>query len=368
LTDPEGSISIIDFSTGIAGVTQASVRTADSTRFNNTTLDPSIRIFGPGASVAKDLEPEYIAVSNDSQTAWVTLQENNALAVVDIRAGVVTALLGLGFKDHSKTGNGLDGSRDDRAIGIQAWPLWGMYLPDAIATLHYRGQTLLVTANEGDVREYDGLNAPFGGNTTEAVEIEDIPLDSTAFPTAVASLLKNRAQGVGRLKVSAFIGDIDRDGDFDRLFPFGARSFSVWTADGRLLFDSGDQFEQITATAIEDNFNASSTNNTLDDRSDDKGPEPEGIMVHKLFGRDYVFVALERIGGVMVYELSDPAKPTFVQYINMRTFSGSAATGDLGPEGLVVITEEDSPTGRPLLMVTNEVSGSLRLYEIRLEE
>lgn len=366
-TDPEGSISIIDMRGGVQGLTQASVATAGFAAFNNVALDQSIRIFGPGATVAKDLEPEYIAVSNNSQTAWVTLQENNALAIVDLQTKTVTALVGLGFKNHSLAGNGLDGSRDDRAINIKNWPISGLYMPDGIAPLHYRGTTLLVTANEGDVREYAGLNAPAGGGASEAVEIEDIALDPIAFPAATATLLKDRTTGIGRLKVSAFSGDTDHDGDFDRLFSFGARSFSVWSADGQLIWDSGDDLERIAAAAYPSNFNASSTNNTLDDRSDDKGPEPEGITVHKLFGRDFAFITLERIGGVVVYELSNPAEPTFVQYINTRSFAaapGTPAAGDLGPEGIVVIPEDQSPNGKPLLMVSNEVSGSLRLFEI----
>src|SRR5262245_36168302 len=75
--DPEGSVSIIDLSGGGARLRQEKVRTADFKAFNNANLDPSIRIFGPGATVAQDLEPEYVAVSHDSRTAWVTCQENN---------------------------------------------------------------------------------------------------------------------------------------------------------------------------------------------------------------------------------------------------------------------------------------------------
>ena len=359
--DPEGSISIVDMRRGAAALTNADVTTAGFMAFNGATLDPSIRIYGPNATVAQDLEPEYIAVSHDSRTAWVTLQENNAFAVVDLKTKAVTALIGLGFKNHLLAGSGLDGSRDDRLIGIKPWPVWGMYQPDAIATFRDRNATYLVTANEGDVREYEGLP---GG--TEAVEIEDIALDGVAFPQGAT--LKNRTLGIGRLKVTAFNGDTDRDGDYDRLFAFGARSFSIWSENGTLVFDSGQALEELTANAHPANFNASNTNNTLDDRSDDKGPEPEGVTVAQLFGRPYLFVVLERIGGVVVYELSNPAAPRFVQYINTRNFGaapGTPAAGDLGAEGARVIPAESSPNGRPLLMVSNEVSGTLRLYEIQ---
>jgi choice-of-anchor I-like protein len=362
--DPEGSVSIIDMSGGAASLTNADVTTVGFTQFNNTPIDPRIRIFGPGATVAQDLEPEHVAVSHDSRTAWVALQENNALAVLDLTAKTFTSLIALGYKDHSLDGNGLDGGRDDGAIRIRTWPVLGMYQPDGIATFQQQGATYLVTANEGDVREYPGLNAA----GVESVEIEDILLDPTAFPPVVSGELQSRPLGIGRLKVTSFQGDTDGDGDYDKLYPFGGRSFSIWTANGTLLFDSGDDLEQITAAAFPANFNASNSNNNFEDRSDDKGPEPEGVTVGTLFGRRYLFVMIERMGGVMVYDLTNPASPQFEQYISTRNFAAApntAAAGDLAPEAARVIDEDSSPTGKPLLMVSNEVSGTLRLFEIR---
>jgi DNA-binding beta-propeller fold protein YncE len=364
--DPEGSISVIDVSAGVTTLTDDDVTTIGFGQFNQGVLDPSIRIFGPGASVAQDLEPEYIAISHDSKTAWVSLQENNAIAIVDLKQKVVTRLVGLGFKNHGEIGMGLDGGRDDGTIAIRRWPLRGMYQPDALATFKHQSDTYLVSANEGDVREYAGLNAPKPNATgDESVEIEDIRLDPTAFPNAAT--LQDRVLGIGRLKVTSFDGDTDGDGDFDELYTFGARSFSIWSSAGVLQFDSGDFLEQLTAAVIPAHFNASSTNNTRDDRSDDKGPEPEGVTVAKLFGRSYLFVMLERIGGVAVFDLEIPTAPQFVQYINTRNFAAlprTAAAGDLGPEAARVVPAESSPTGVPLLIVSNEVSGSLRVFEI----
>jgi hypothetical protein len=359
--DPEGSVSMIDMSRGGAALTDADVTTVAFTAFNSIPIHPDIRIFGPGATVAQDLEPEYIAVSHDSRTAWITLQENNAIATLDLVKTRITSLAALGFKDHSIPGQGLDGGRDDGSIRITTWPVLGMYQPDAIATLRKGGVTYLVTANEGDVREYEGLNA----EGVEAVEIEDIALDVSVFPNA--AILQSRPLGIGRLKVTRFGGDRDNDGLYDRLLSFGARSVSIWTTAGALVWDSGDALEQITAAAFPSRFNASNTNNTFDDRSDDKGPEPEGVTVAQLFGRDYLFVMLERIGGIVIYELTDPAAPRFVQYVNTRNFAATPATpaaGDLGPESARVIPAEESPTGEPLLMVSNEVSGSLRIFRI----
>jgi 2',3'-cyclic-nucleotide 2'-phosphodiesterase/3'-nucleotidase/5'-nucleotidase len=359
--DPEGSVSVIDVSGGAATLTDADVTDVGFSAYNGAALDPSIRIFGPGATVAEDFEPEYIAISHDSKTAWVTLQENNAIATIDLKSKTVTRLAGLGFKDHSKDGYGLDGSRDDKQIEIVPQSVWGMYQPDAIAAFRSRNTTYLVTANEGDVREYEGLNAA----GEESVEIEDIALDPVAFPNAAT--MKHRTNGVGRLKVTAFNGDIDGDGDFDRLFTFGGRSFSIWSDEGALLFDSADSLEQLTAAAFPANFNASNDNNTMDDRSDDKGPEPEGVTVASLFGRTYLFVMLERIGGVVVYDIENPAKPELVQYINTRDFSEDTETaeaGDLGPEAARVVPAELSPNGKALLLVSNEASGSFRVFEI----
>ncbi len=357
--DPEGSVSIIDMSDGAEALTQAHVTVAGFAAFNApAVIDPRIRIFGPGASVAEDLEPEYIAVSADSKTAWVTLQENNALAVVDLTRRMITGLVALGFKNHGLPANKLDASDRD-GIDIQAWPgLFGMYQPDGIAALQSGGRTFLVTANEGDVRNYDGFD--------EAERVKDVVLDPTAFPNAA---VLQGDDAIGRLNVTTTRGDVDDDGDFDELYAFGARSFTVWSAEGGLIWDSGDAFEQITAARYPANFNASNSSNTPDSRSDDKGPEPEGIAVAKLFGRDYVFVALERIGGVMVYDISDPTSPSFVQYINMRNFSEStntAAAGDLGPEAFTVI--ENSSLGSPILLVSNEVSGTLRVFRIAQEK
>ena len=358
-TDPAGSVSIIDVSNGVAGVTTEDVRTAGFEAFNGVALDPSIRAAEPGATVAQNLEPEYIAVAHDSRRAWVTLQENNAIGVIDLIAGQVTALIPLGSKNHMLPGQGLDASDQDGVNSIQNWPVFGMYQPDAIAAFMHGNSTFLVTANEGDVREYDALP---GGS--EARRVGGLPLDPTAFPPAGA--LKSAA-AIGRLNVTILDGDTDGDGDFDRLFAFGARSFSIWTAAGHQVFDSGDALERLIAGRFPGTFNASNTNNTRDNRSDDKGPEPEGLTVARLFGRNYLFVALERIGGVVVYDLSNPSAPAFVQYVNVRDFTvapSSASAGDLGPEGVIVISEEESPTGQPLLVISNEVSGTTRIFRI----
>jgi 2',3'-cyclic-nucleotide 2'-phosphodiesterase/3'-nucleotidase/5'-nucleotidase len=355
--DPEGTVSIIDLEDGVYGLKQRDVRTIGFSKFNDAKLDPSIRIFGPGATVAQDIEPEYIAVSDDSKTAWVTLQENNAMAIIDIRSARVKDLVGLGSKDHSLPGNGLDASDRDSKINIQPWPVRGFYLPDGIVSFKVGWQEYLLLANEGDAREYEAF--------VEESRVGSVTLDNEAFPDAAD--LKTAAN-LGRLKLTTAQGDKDGDGDFDTIYTFGARSFSIRRIDGTLVWDSGDKLEQITATEFPANFNASHDSNALDNRSDDKGPEAETVAVGEVFGRTYAFIGLERIGGLVVFDVSNPRDPEFVQYVNNRDFTADVTTpeaGDLGPEGVLFIPAHESPTWRPLVVVANEVSGTTTVFEVR---
>jgi hypothetical protein len=235
-------------------------------------------------------------------------------------------------------------------------------MPDTIASYKIGDETFLLTANEGDVREYETF--------AEAVRVGSgsVVLDPVKFPNA--SVLKNNAN-LGRLNITSTLGRNPVTGFYEELYAFGARSFTIRKATGELVFDSGDDFEWITAAAYPMNFNASNTNNDFDNRSDDKGPEPEGLVIGKVFGRDYAFIGLERIGGIMIYDISDPYAPEFIDYINRRDFSRPAdasEVSDLGPEGLLFIKAEDSPIGAPLLVVGNEISGTTTVYEIQRAE
>jgi hypothetical protein len=346
--DPEGSVSIIDMTVGAGNLSQADVRTATFNDAIPKANASSIRKYGPSATLAQDLEPEYIAVSHDSKTAWLTLQENNAIAILDIEGGVFTQLVGLGLKDHSQARNRLDASDADGGINIANWPVFGAYQPDAIESYRVRGVTYLVMVNEGDTRAFTGFNEEIRVNSASYV------LDPTVFPNATT--LKQNGN-LGRLTVTAATGDIDGDGDFDQIIVPGGRSFSIRTVAGDLVFDSGDDFEQITATQVPASFNSNGTATTFDTRSDNKGPEPEGIVLGKAFGRTYAFIGLERTAGIMVYDVSDPFSPRFVQYVN-------TVPDDISPEGLLFIKEEDSPNGKPLLVVSHEISSTTTIFEI----
>lgn len=370
--DPEGSVSVIDVNRTSTGVAPT-VRTAGFTQFNSqlaTLRAAGVRVYGPGATVAQDLEPEYITISPDGRTAYVSLQENNAIATVDIESATVTAIRSLGLKDHRVAGAGLDPSDEDGGTDTNSgtptakignWPVFGMYLPDGIASYTAGGQLFLVTANEGDARaDWPGFN--------EEVRVRahcDKGLDPAIFGADAARLLFD--SNLGRLRVTSAPNGDDTGknaaGQCTKLHAYGARSFSIWRASDLVrTFDSGDQLEQRTLALPNAPFNSSHDNATLDSRSPSKGPEPEGVAVATFGRKTFAFVGLERVGGVMVYDITDPNNATFATYLNTRT----GATGDLGPEGLAFIPAARSPNGKPLLVVGNEVSGTTAIFQVNL--
>ncbi len=434
--DPVGSISILSLTDDEI----VEVRTATFSSFNarrDELIQAGVRIFGPNASVEQDLEPEYIAISEDSTTAWVALQENNALAKIDIASATVTDILPLGYKDHGVAGNGLDVSDEDGEINITTWPgVLGMYQPDAIAAYSTGGNTYLVTANEGDSRAWgEDDDAYWAGDASKGFVEEfrvkhlvhasgfdrragdDLPpqlrelaagalLNPTTFSYCGATAADpgdcREDELLGRLTVAwtdgyrkdaagnpvmfDAAGNENVAGDrlmYDNLYAYGARSFSIRDADGALVWDSGDAFEQYIASAecmlganrnipCADYFNSNhDEGDVFDNRSDNKGPEPEGVTIGKLGEKTFAFIGLERMGGVMAWDVTDPAAPEMVDYLNTRadwttedTGSVLADAGDLGPEGLVFVSAEDSPNGEALLIIGNEVSGTTTVYQI----
>ncbi len=357
--DPVGSISIIDLTAGVAAITDADVTEAGFESFNDQAdalRAQGVRIFGPGASVAQDLEPEYITISSDNTTAYVSLQENNAVAVVDIATATVTAVVPLGFKDHSLLGNQIDLSDRSDNIFLSNWNnVKGMYMPDAIATFNIAGVEYLITANEGDAREYDGFE--------EEERVKDLDLDPAAFP--FADILQ-RDELLGRYTVTTQNGDMNEDGLYEMLFGFGGRSFTIWNAaTGTPVYDSGDAIECAVASdpVWGQFFNSNDDELELLTRSDNKGPEPEGVTTGVIDGKTYAFVILERMGGVMAFDVSDPAAPTFVQYLNNRD-DEDGELGDLAPEGIIFVPAADSPNGENILLVSNEVSGTITVISL----
>jgi hypothetical protein len=384
--DPDGSISVIDISAGASTVAAANVT---SVTFDGLVAAdiPGVRISGPGGDIAAALEPEYVAISDDSATAYVSLQENNAIAEVDLATGTLTDVWALGFKDHRNPGNELDVSNRDDVINIRNWPVYGVYMPDSVATYSVNGVPYVVTANEGDSRDYaahvDELRIKdIGGTNSLSLPLADILTFGADYNqdgvVDASDFLENEA--LGRLKIITDLGvtgaNCDATGTapqnctYEALYAFGARSFSIFNAESQtLVFDSGNDFERITAERNPAGFNASNDSNAGDDRSDDKGPEPEGVELAVIDGRTYAFINLERVGGVMVYDITEPERAEFVQYVNDRDFTLAdadldAGVTDLGPEITHFVSAEDSPSGNALLLVSNEVSGTLAVYQI----
>jgi hypothetical protein len=350
--DPEGSVSIVELATGL-------VHTADFTAWNSQREAlrlAGVRLLGRGgtATVAEDLEPEYIAVSDDGATAWVTLQENNAIATLDVVAGVFTRIDPLGVLGPEST---FDASDRDSGISIRSWPVGMLPQPDALAGFTVDGVHYLITANEGDQRDW--------GAFADFARVKNLTLDPAAFPNAAT--LKQDAQ-LGRLRVLTDLGDAGNDGDFDALYTFGSRSASIWRidADGApvLLHDTGALFERTVAARHPELWNIWDNDDggtlIIDQRSDNRGPEPEGVAVGTIAGVRYAFVGLERCGGVMALELTDPAAPRWVDY---RT-----TVGDIAPEVVVFIPATESPVGRALVGVANEGSGTVTFYAAAAEQ
>jgi YVTN family beta-propeller protein len=365
--DPEGSISVITVNRGGT----PSVATADFRAFNGQEAalrSQGIRIYGPGASAAQDLEPEYIATSEDGRTAYVTLQENNAVAIVDVASAKVTAIKPLGTKNHNLAGMGMDASDEDGgtntnsgtpAVRIAPQPVKGMYLPDAIARFTVDGASYLITANEGDARaDWPGFN-----EETRVRAHCSAGLDPAVFGDAANLVLDSN---LGRLRITTTPngGSSGKNaaGQCTELYSFGARSFSIWDTNLNRVYDSGDEFEQKTVALPNARFNASNDNNDLDGRSASKGPEPEGVVVGRFGSKTYAFIGLERIGGVMVYDVSKPSAASFVTYLNTR----NNESGDRGPEGLTFIPADKSPNNKPLLVVGNETSGTTAILQVNL--
>lgn len=328
--DPDGTISIIDVNNNDA------VTTLNFSGFENqlTALKAKgFRISKKAKSFAADIEPEYVTISEDSKTAWITLQENNGVAKVDLTSKTITALFGLGYKDFNSVENGIDVSDRDNAIAFIPWKLKGLFMPDAIASYMVNGTTYFVTANEGDAREY--------GTYSDVARLKPLSLDPTAFPDAVT--LKTDSK-MGRLNLVSTEGDTDNDGDLDELISFGARSFTIWNGNtGALVFDSKNDLDK-----------RSQDFGTYDDaRSDDKGSEPEAVVVAKMGNKNILFVGLERTDTVMVYDITNPAAPQFLQ---------SFKTGD-APEGLLFIPAAKSPTKRSLLVVSSEGDGVVKFFQ-----
>lgn len=299
----------------------------------------------PGALArALDLEPEYVAVAGGE--VYVTLQENNAIAVLDADTGALLRVRALDAATRR-----VDASDEDRAARIER-EVRALPMPDQLATFRdAAGRLLLVTADEGDDRgSYGNPDAPLG----DRARVKDLAKAGRLSPAVEAG-------PIARLQVSTIDGDLDGDGLIDAPTMQGARSLTVWDAATLTrVGDTGSQLEEAVARAMPERFNATVEGGEIDvdDRSDDRGPEPEGVCVLAIDGVPYAVATLERPGAVAVVRLADPARPEVV------ALAPIARAGALAPEGVRAIPADRSPTGRPLIVVACEVSSHLLVIEV----
>ena len=394
--DPEGSISVITFTDNTPADTSVLV---DFTAYNDKQDElaamgmhfpnPAGRTINGKlitTTVAQDLEPEYITIVGNM--AYVTLQENNGIAMLDLTDNSLT-IKGLGFKDWSQYQ--LDGMEDGKVSFGQYKDVYGMYMPDTIASFSWKGAGFILTANEGDAREYffDTLDADGNQNEdlckaaggqdfdeddgclsfTEETQARDLDYLSGSNLATVAGGDPRKsdftANPLGRLTVTSALGDSDGDGVYEAIYAYGARSFTIWDSNGLAVFDSGDDFERITASIHGNAFNNNNDENVGDDRSANKGPEPEALTVGQVGDRTYAFIGLERMGGIFVYDITNPYDAKFVDYVINRDLSeGGDLMGDNGPEGMVFVSAQDSPSGVPLVIIGNEVSGTVAVWQV----
>jgi hypothetical protein len=390
--DPEGSISVINISDGMPADLAQTINLSSDMVFSSDLLSASdydtdtkrqallqkagVKFASPdGTSVAQDLEPEYITVAADSKKAWVSLQESNAIGIIDL-ADMTIEVKALGLKDWGQ--HLIDFTNKDEVASFRRLPnVYGMYQPDSIASYQWNGATFIVSANEGDSRDWDAYSEDI-----RAADIIDPDELSKTFSSELQALYDATGgdDGLGRLKVTAAMVDPDNDGVVEALYAYGARSFSIWDQNINMVYDSGDDFGRISAAILGNNFNNAHTENKGDNRSDDKGGEPEAIDVGTITGRTYAFISQERTGDLFVYDVTNPFQAAFVSHYVNRDFSTDfeldddladpcdctevPLTGDLGPESIKFIPAADSPNGNPLLLIGNEVSGSVTVYQI----
>ncbi|MCW1720931.1 choice-of-anchor I family protein [Pseudoalteromonas sp. A3] len=381
--DPEGSVSIINIVEGVVADTATNI---DFTTYNSQQAElesdgfvfanPTGRTINGNVintTVAMDLEPEYVSISKDNNYAYVSIQENNGLAIINLEDNSVE-LKALGFKDWSDLQ--IDASDKDGGVNFKSYPgLYGMYQPDTISSFSWKGANFIVSANEGDAREYffdvtdeadctakGGLDYDEDDGCLAYIDesrVEDLTL------AANFDYLNNDDDDIGRLKVSTVKGDTNDDGQYESLYAYGARSFTIWDSNGLVVFDSGDDIGRITASVHGEAFNNNEDENEGDTRSDDKGAEPEALTIGTIDERTFAFIGLERMGGIMVYDITNPYDVQFEDYFyNRGVIEGADITGDLAPEGMVFVPAEQSATGEPLLIIGNEISGSIAVWQI----
>ncbi len=163
------------------------------------------------------------------------------------------------------------------------------------------------------------------------VDLENIDVNEEGLIDQTASLTDVPREPDAIAWVGAFGLATANEGDLNG----GSRGFTNWNVFGQTLFDAGNEIEHGVARI----------GHYPEDRSSNKGAEPEGVEYGEYpGGRRYLFVGSERANVVFVYRLLGSglfgaAKPVLFQIL---------PTG-VGPEGILAIPH------RNLFVVANEV-------------
>ncbi len=346
--DPPGSVSIVD----IRDPRSPQVRTVGFEGFDAEAAKlaaAGVRIF-PGRLPSTDFEPEYIAVSQDNRKAMVTLQEANAIAVLNIADARLERIVPLGLKDWRNFS--FDGSgKDEGYVPRTGLPIYGMYMPDAIAGyVAADGRQYYVIANEGDDRD-DFVS---GGETGK---LESVVLDPKVFANAKELQKQSVLGSLAVPVIKGLNGDTDNDGKVDVIHTYGGRSFSILDENGNRVYESGDHIERTLGGMGVWKKDAVHRKGIDEGRSPKKGPEPEGVAIGSVEGKTYAFITIERgSGGVMAYDVSNPESPEYAGYWTR--------IGDLAPEGVLFVPASDSASGKNLLILANEKSNSVSIFSV----
>ena len=358
-----GSVSVIDISgvtagnytTALAGLTSGAVSTYDFTAGNlgsGVTIDglrnARLDTLTTKTANAGDIEPEYITATNT--TAYVTLQENNAIAALDLATGKYTAIHDLGSITKTIDASDRDGASNGTSISIND-VVRGLPMPDTLTKFEREGSTFLVTANEGDARPDDG---DIARGAASAIDIVD---NGSGDQIYTGGNVGNT--GIGRLSILKDQGDTDGDGLIENPTMMGTRSFSIWNAEtGALVFDSASMIEEFVAANDPTTFNINSGNLAANDtRSDDKGPEVEALAFGSIDGKDFVFVGAERQNGIFQFDITDLENVFIAGYYNPISGTDDSGGAFISPESIVFIGAGDNPTGQNLLLVGFEGTG-----------
>ena len=357
-SDPEGGVSIVDLTNPAAPV----VKFAGFKQFNVAQMKAKgIAVSSVVNNVAKDFEPEFITAV-DNKYAYVTIQEANAIGKLDIEAASFESVTRAFESKLSVTAR--DTSDRDSGAGLRNYAnVVGASQPDAIASFKVGSGHYFVTANEGDAREYTCLNDDQRGSS--------LKVDSRRFPNW-STLSANAA--LGRAKVNPTIGDRDGDGDIDTIHLRGSNSMTMYR-NGIALWDSGELLDQIQIKAfgvanINGSHSLSSDKSTMNyvgqDRSDDKGSEPEGVAVGMVGNTRVAILGLERMTALAVFDITQPRSPVFQEWLQMLPAKATPAKDvkHWSPEGIVFVSADKSPSGKALIITSYELSGSISIHQI----